>query len=145
MYKALKAFGQVIKSGFILEYIDDVALRQAIEKQLNKLESSNKFAKAVFHGQNQEFHQETKEEQSIAEGCKRLIENAIVCWNYLYLSQKLADAPQSQRDEMIAQLKRSSVITWHHINMLGEYDFSDEKLAGSTTFELAKIVGLEVG
>ncbi|TAE79466.1 MAG: Tn3 family transposase [Alphaproteobacteria bacterium] len=34
LYQALKAFGQIIKSDFILRYIDDVKLRQAIEKQL---------------------------------------------------------------------------------------------------------------
>jgi TnpA family transposase len=144
LYQALKAFGQIIKSRFILEYIDDVVLRQTSEKQLNKIEHSQKFAKSVFHGQNQEFAQETKEEQLIAEGCKRLIENAIICWNYLYLSQKLADKTEVERKEMIAQLKKSSIITWHHINLLGEYDFSDEKLNIITHFQLPKILELKV-
>jgi len=83
LYRALKEFGKIIKTFFLLKYIDDVELRQAIEKQLNKLESSNRFGKAVFYGNNQEFQQPTKEEQLIAEGCKRLIENAVICWNYL--------------------------------------------------------------
>ena len=144
LYQALKAFGQIIKSRFILEYIDDVVLRQTIEKQLNKMEHSQKFAKSVFHGQNHEFAQETKEEQLIAEGCKRLIENAIICWNYLYLSQKLADKTEVERKEMIAQLKKSSIITWHHINLLREYDFSDEKLNTITHFQLPKILELKV-
>lgn len=67
--------------------MDDLDLRQAIEKQLNKQESSNKFGNAVFHGNDREIQQGTKEEQMVAEGCKWLIENAIICWNYLYLSQ----------------------------------------------------------
>ena len=144
LYQTLKAFGQIIKSKFILEYIDDVILRQAIEKQLNKVEHSQKFAKAVFHGQNQEFTQETKEEQLIAEGCKRLIENAIICWNYLYLSQKLADATPAERSAMIALMKKSSIITWRHINLLGEYDFSDERLSKIAPFHLPKILELKV-
>ena len=37
LYQTLKAFGQIIKSDFILRYVDDVDLRQAIEKQLNKV------------------------------------------------------------------------------------------------------------
>ncbi|MCP4020322.1 MAG: transposase [Desulfobacteraceae bacterium] len=37
-----------MKTIILLKYIDDVELRQMIEKQLNKLESSNKFGKAVF-------------------------------------------------------------------------------------------------
>ena len=39
----LKAFGQIIKSMFILRYVDDLALRLAIEKQHNKVELANRF------------------------------------------------------------------------------------------------------
>jgi len=31
LYRALRAFGRIIKSVFILRYIDDVGLRQAID------------------------------------------------------------------------------------------------------------------
>lgn len=145
LYRALKAFGQIIKSVYLLQYIDDLPLRQAIEKQLNKLESSNKFAKAVFYGNNQEFQQETKEEQLIAEGCKRLIENVIILWNYLYLSQEIADAPtDGERENIIKRTKQSSIITWQHINLHGEYDFSDEKLRPTSQFSLPKILDLQV-
>jgi TnpA family transposase len=37
LYQALKAFGQVPKSLFILQVIDDPVLRQAIEKQLDRI------------------------------------------------------------------------------------------------------------
>jgi TnpA family transposase len=37
LYRALKAFGRIIKSTFILRYIDEVELRKAIERQLNKM------------------------------------------------------------------------------------------------------------
>jgi TnpA family transposase len=36
LYKALKEFGQIIETIFILRYVDEVAIRQAIEKELNK-------------------------------------------------------------------------------------------------------------
>jgi TnpA family transposase len=144
LYQVLKAFGQIIKTQFILRYLDDVSLRQAIEKQLNKLESSNKFAKAVFHGNNQEFQQETKEEQIIAESCKRLIENTIICWNYLYLSEKLTMLPEKERAALLTQIKNSSIVIWHHINLLGEYDFSDERLDSSMKFHIPKILELKL-
>ena len=34
LYRAIKAFGQIIKSLFILRYLDDLTLRQAVEQQL---------------------------------------------------------------------------------------------------------------
>ncbi len=95
LYKALKEFGKIVKTIFILRYIDDVEFRQAIEKQLNKIESSNKFSKAVALGNSQKFAYGEKVEQEIAEGCRRLIKNAIVCWNYMYLSQKIAEEDES--------------------------------------------------
>ena len=85
LYRVLKAFGQIIKSLFILRYVDEVDLRQAIEKQLNKVEHAHKFTRAVSVGNPKELIETEKQEQEIAEGCKRLIKNCIICWNYLYL------------------------------------------------------------
>ena len=88
LYKALKEFGRIIKSIFILTYLDDVKLRQRIEKQLNRVELANRFSNAVFYANNSEFKQGTAEEQKIAVACKTLIQNSIVLWNYLYLGCK---------------------------------------------------------
>lgn len=145
LYKALREFGKLIKTVFILKYIDDLELRQAIEKQLNKLESSNKFNKAVFHGNNQEFQLSTKEEQLIADGCRRLIENSIVCWNYLYLSRLISDAESGdQKTNLLNTIKNGSVITWQHINLQGEYDYSEERLKNSIEFSLPELLELQL-
>ena len=132
LYQALKAFGQIIKSLFILRYIDDLELRQAIEKQLNKVELANKFTRAVAVGNPHEFTQAEKEEQEIAEACNRLIKNCIICWNYLYLSHKLAGTTDAQsRENLMRFIETHSPVAWAHINLLGEYDFSDDKLRDS--------------
>jgi TnpA family transposase len=89
LYRALKAFGKILKSIFILRYIDDVELRQAIERQLNKVESAHRFSRAISIGNGRDLDQAEEPDQEVAEGCKRLIKNAIVCWNYLYLTQKI--------------------------------------------------------
>jgi TnpA family transposase len=145
LYRALKEFGKIIKTIFILKYIDDVAFRQAIEKQLNKIEHVHRFTKAVSFGNNQEFIQGDKQEQDIAEGCRRLIKNAIICWNYLYLSQKITEERDPEcRQTLLEAVTNSSVVTWRHINLHGEYDFSEEKLQDSIGFQLSKILALNV-
>ncbi len=132
LYHTLKAFGQIIKSLFILRYVDDLELRQAIEKQLNKVELANRFTRAVAVGNPREFTQAEKEEQEIAEACNRLIKNSIICWNYLYLARQLERARTEEEKENLRQIiMRHSPMSWAHINMLGEYDFSDEKLKDS--------------
>jgi len=140
LYQALKAFGQIIKSDFILRYIDDVGLRQAIEKQLNKVELANRFTRAIAVGNPREIIQGDKEEQEIAESCNRLIKNAIICWNYLYLSQKLEKmGDPGQKNKLISAILSHSPMSWAHTNLLGEYDFSDEKLKDTAGIRLPKI------
>jgi TnpA family transposase len=140
LYRALKAFGQIIKSLFILRYIDDVDLRQAVEKQLNKIEHSHKFTRAVSVGNPKELIETEKQEQEIAEGCKRLIKNCIICWNYLYPIQKLSETEDSgYKAELLKALGNGSVISWWHINLLGEYDFSEEKLQDTIGIKLPKL------
>lgn len=48
LYKALKEFGRIIKSIYVLTYCNDVELRQAVQKNLSRIELSNKFSHAVF-------------------------------------------------------------------------------------------------
>lgn len=132
LYQTLKAFGQIIKSLFILRYVNEAELRQAIEKQLNKVELSNKFARAVAVGNPHEYTQTEKEEQEIAEGCNRLIKNSIICWNYLYLERQLERTPDGEaKEKLLHTIATHSPMSWAHVNMLGEYDFSDEKLRDS--------------
>ena len=128
LYQTIKCFGQIIKSLFILRYLDDVKLRQAIEKQLNKIELANRFTRAVAIGNPREFTQAEKDDQEIAESCNRLIKNSIICWNYLYLTHKLKKITNDEEKEtFIGVISSHSIMTWAHINMLGEYDFSEEK------------------
>ena len=129
LYQALKAFGQVPKSLFILQVIDDPVLRQAIEKQLDRLEHLHRFTRAVSVGNPREFLQAEKEDQEMAEACKRLINNCIICWNYLYLSQRLEEIEDAaSREAFIDAVAHGFAISWQHINLLGEYDFSEQKL-----------------
>ena len=145
LYAALKEFGRIQKSDFILRYVDMLDFRQAIEKQLNKSESSNKFSKAVSFGNNHEFLHGEKVEQQIAEACKRLIKNAIVCWNYLYLTQLIANETDPKRcEELLEMVRRGSIATLQHLNLHGEYDFSERKMEDSVGLETPKKLELSV-
>ena len=143
LYRALKHFGRIIKTIFLLKYIDEVELRQMIEKQLNKIESANKMSKAVFFGNGSEFQVGAPNEQLITIGCKRLIENSIICWNYLYLSKYLKEINnQETKKDLLKLILRSSVVTWQHINLQGEYNFSDEYLKDTIQFSLPNLLNI---
>jgi hypothetical protein len=78
------------------------------------------------------YTQVEKEEQEITEGCNRLIKNSIICWNYLYLERQLEKLIEPDaKDYLLRMIATHSPMSWAHINLLGEYDFSEEKLRDS--------------
>ena len=113
LYHALKAFGQILKSIFILRVIDEPVLRMSIEKVLSGIEHVHAFTRAVSVGNPREFLQAEKEDQEMAEACKRLIKNCTICWNYLYLSQKLAEIDDpAKREELLQAMAHGSAAAW---------------------------------
>jgi hypothetical protein len=83
-----------------------------------------------------------KEEQDIADACRRLIRNAVLGWNYLYLSQQLAQTPVDKQAALLETMKAGSALAWQHINMHGEYDFSNDKLTDSLGLTDPKLIDL---
>jgi len=144
LYKALQEFGRIIKSIFILSYYHDVELRQRIQKQLNRVEQTNKFSNAVFFDNDQAFQDGTKEEQELSTACMVLIQNCIILWNYMYLSNLILDTEDmEQRSAIIEAITQGSVITWAHVNLRGEYDFT-RKAANDPKFDYQKIKQLKL-
>ena len=100
----------------------------------------NRFTRAVSVGNPREFLQAEKQEQEMAEACKRLIKNCIICWNYLYLSQRFADLDDSaNREAFLKALTHGSAASWQHVNLLGEYDFSEERLQDTVGIKPPKL------
>ena len=89
----------------------------------------------MFYGQNGQVSYASKEEQQLADACKRLVQNVIVRWNCLYLNQQLLRAPATERPAVADAIATSSPVGWQHINPHGEFDFSDEALKDSLRFD----------
>ena len=146
LYKALKEFGRIIKSLFILMYLDDVELRQRIEKQLNKIEFANRFSKAIIGDNKQEYEVGEKEDLEIIAGCNILIQNCVNLWNYLYLSQLIANnADPEEQKKMFESIAKGSSCNWRHINFQGEFDFFKySDAANQNTFDMEKILAFKI-
>jgi TnpA family transposase len=140
VYLALRELGRVVRTEFLLRYMDDQSLRKRIDDQLDKLESTHTFARAVFYGQNGQIPYAGKEEQQLADACKRLVQNTIVCWNCLYLNQYLFQAPVPERQSVANAIAASSPVSWQHINLHGEFDFSDDALKDSLRFDIEALL-----
>ena len=108
------------------------------------MELANRFSKAVFFASNQEFQDGSREEQEIATACKVLIQNAIVLWNTLYLSQRLSNTSGVEEQHvMLNAITSGSLLTWQHVNLQGEYDFR-RAAANEEPFDMEKILALRL-
>ena len=75
------------------------------------------------------------EEQEIVEACNHLIKNSIISWSHLYFTRQLEKALDSETSKNLhCAIARYPPTAWTHINMLGEYDFSDKNSAAHLDF-----------
>lgn len=140
LMNSIKAIGRIIKSIFILNYIDDVALRQAIEKQLNKGELANRFSSAITFVNNQEIVQGLQEDQEIAAMCKLILQNIIILWNYSELTKLIMRSDPERQLDILANITQGSIIAWGHANLLGLYDFRDLTSKNDDEFSGKKVM-----
>ena len=140
LYLALRELGRLVKSLTILTYINDLKLRQTVEKLLNIVEHSNRFSKVVRFGNGGEMYIKEKEDQDIAESCKRLQENSIILHNYYYLTNLLqVQSDEQEKLKMLKIIRLGSPISWVHINFFGKYNFKEEDNQDSLDLNLSKI------
>ena len=144
-YKALKEFGRIIKTLGILDYLDNHELRQKIEKQQNRVESVQKFARGVLAYGKYDFSSGIREEQLLIEGAKRLVQNSVLAWNYLYVSNKIASANSYyEKSKILALAQKGSPIFWKHLNFFGTYDYSPESLKCKFDFDYRALKALKI-
>ena len=62
----------------------------------------------------------------------------------MFLSQKIAEECDSQRQQrLIDAVRTGSVASWQHLNLHGEYDFSDDNMQDSVGLTVRKNLMLE--
>ena len=86
----------------------------------------------------------TKEEQEKIVLCRLILQNAIVLWNYLYLSDLITKVEsQEELEDFVNSIRNGTAVAWEHINMLGEYDFT--KLLNNKTlrFDMQKLMAMK--
>jgi hypothetical protein len=63
----------------------------------------------------------------------------------LYLSKAYRSLNSDEkRQNFVQMVKNGSIVSWHHFNLQGEYDFSDDYLKDSIDFELGELLDLDV-
>ena len=143
LYQALKELGKVVRTLFLLRYMDDEQMRHRAHQQQEKIESVHALSRAVSYGNNGVLQYANQEELLTMQGCKRLIENSVICWNYLYLSRLLVNSTKAERAIILSMLPRTSPVAWEHINFQGEFNFDDDLSRDPLEASLSDILSYE--
>lgn len=122
--RALEELGRIVKTLYLLAYIDDEAYRRRILTQLNRGEGRHQLARVVFHGKRGELRQRYREGQEDQLGALGLVVNAIILWNTIYMDAALGQLRMEGFDVRDEDVARLSPLAHEHINVLGRYAFT---------------------
>ena len=117
----------IFRSIYILNYIDNLLLRQSVQRVLNRGEAYHQLRRAIPHANYGKFRVKTEHEQQIWSECSRLIANAIIFYNAFILSKLLKHLMARQYDDLAEIVKRVSPVGWRHVNLDGRYEFNTKR------------------
>jgi TnpA family transposase len=130
--KAMWELDNILRSIYILGFIDDHALRQNVQKALNRGESYHRMRRAISYVNSGKFRVKTEAEQQIWNECSRLIANAIIFYNTLLLSRVYEQKAAAGELDAVKILQSTSPIAWRNVHLIGNFDFT----AGSSEVDI---------
>ena len=129
LLEALTEYNRMVKANYLLNYIDDVSLRDYVQRALNRGEAYHQLRRAISSVNGDQFRGSSDEEIQLWNECARLMTNAIIHFNSAILSQLLTSFEYQQDEEKIQIVKQASPVAWYNINLKGTYNFQlSEKL-----------------
>ena len=122
--RAFSELGKIVKTIYLLSYIDDDAYRRRILTQLNRQEGRHAVARTIFYGQRGELRQRYREGQEDQLGALGLVVNATILWNTMYLDRILDHMREMGQTLNPEDVIRLSPLQHEHVNVLGRYHFN---------------------
>jgi TnpA family transposase len=122
--RALQEYGKLVKTLFILRYLESEEYRRRINTQLNKGEALHALRDFLFVADKGVIRRKQEEAQTHQAMCLNLLTNVVVVWNTVYmqaaLDQLRAEGYPVQEDDVV----HLSPARFEHINPYGKYHFA---------------------
>lgn len=122
---ALREIGRVRRTLFTLRWFADPALRRLVTAELNKGEARNSLARAVAFHRLGRFRDRGHENQQTRAAALNLVTAAIILFNCRYLGRALGEMRSRGHTIDEALIPQLSPLGWDHINLTGDYVWSD--------------------
>lgn len=123
---AMREIGRIERTLFTLRWFEDPVLRKLVTAELNKGEARNTLARAVAFHRLGRFRDRGTENQQLRAAGLNLVSAAIILYNCKNLdraARALKARGQPGVDGLLGQI---SPLGWDHINLTGDYVFSDD-------------------
>ena len=117
-------YDNIIRSLYLLDYVDSPPLRRNVQKALSRGENYHQLRRAISYANFGKLRFRTEYEQQLWNECSRLITNCIVYYNAIILSNLLSHKEKIGDNQGTDLLKQIAPIAWQHINLHGRYEFS---------------------
>jgi TnpA family transposase len=124
---ALHEYDRLIKSIYVLEYVDNSTLRHYVQQALNRGEAYHQLKRAITSVNGNKFRGGNDYQVSQWNDCARLISNCIIYYNSALLSAFLQIQERNGRQYIVDIISRLSPVAWQHINLNGEYAFNKDR------------------
>jgi TnpA family transposase len=127
LYFALRELGRVVRTMFLLQYISDLDLRQAIQAATNKSERFNEFVQWISFGSDSVIAENVRDEQRKFIKYNHLVANILAFYNLVSMT-KAIDQLKAQGQEISKEvLAALSPYQTSHINRFGQYQLHSRR------------------
>lgn len=131
--KALVELGRLVKTIYLLRYIQDETIRRQVHRQLNRGEQRQGVARHVFFADQGEFKTGDLAQIMNKASCLSLLSNAILVWNTIHISKIVKQLRKTNHDILDENLAKVSPMMYKHIIVNGTYDFSPSRQLAAVT------------
>src|SRR3954452_22911518 len=132
LMRALQEYGRLVKTIFILRYLESEQLRRRIQVQLNKGEALHALREFLFFAHRGKIRRKQEDEQVHQATCLNLLTNAVIAWNTVYMAAAVDRLRIDGHSVLEADLAHLSPCRHEHITPYGKYAFEvSEDLRGA--------------
>ena len=121
--KALRELGRIVKTIYILRYIDDPVLRKRVQRQLNRGEHRQSMAKRIFFANQGVFRSGALPEIMNKVSALSVLSNAVLVWNSVALAGAIRRLREGGTEVHDADVARISPLAYRHVIPTGTYQF----------------------
>ena len=121
LYFAFRELGRVVRTVFLLRFINEMELRQTIQSATNKSEQFNDFVKWLFFGGEGIIAENLRHQQRKIVKYNHLVANMVILHNAETMTRALQDLAVDGFQVTPGLLEQLSPYWRYHINRFGDY------------------------